>query len=473
VNVATEKLQLGVLEIAKAIKEGSTSSAEVVQSFLDRIRRLDPSLHAFVSVDAEGALRQAERADSELRAGRCLGPLHGVPVVYKDVFHIEGLPNTCGTQSLNYFTSATDATVVKRLREAGTITMGKVTLSELAMGLFGLNEVQGTAINPWTPDRVPGGSSSGCAVAVAAGLAPAAIGTDTGGSIRIPAACCGVAGLKPTDGLVGRSGMMPMCYTLDQVGPMAKRVRDLGPLLSIMAGYDAEDVRSVRHDLPDYLSGCAVSGIRVGVPTLEYFADVSSDISSALAVAFEVMRELGMEVQPVSVPEPQPMINATLTMVRAESAAAHAGRLTDQTDVLQPMLRERLRDGSRITAVAYIDALRVWAAYRKDFVREVFAKVDALVVPCVPEPPPLLREVGAHTEEVTRRLARFGKFMRFFNGLGIPVLALPCGFTSDGIPLGMQIAARPFEDNRLLAIGSAYEAATLWSARWPALARSA
>jgi aspartyl-tRNA(Asn)/glutamyl-tRNA(Gln) amidotransferase subunit A len=178
-----------------------------------------------------------------------------------------------------------------------------------------------------------------------------------------------------------------------------------------------------------------------------------------------------MKIGPVSVPDPQPMMDATLTMVRAESAAAHGQRLSDQPDALQPMLRARLEQGTKITAVAYINALRVWAAYRKEFVRNVFADVDALVVPCVPELPPPLREVVGHTEEASRRLAHFGKFMRLFNGLGIPVLALPCGFTSKGIPLGMQIAARPFEEDKLLAMGSAYEAAAQWFMRWPELAQ--
>lgn len=463
----------GLAELATAIRDGAMTSVDVTRSFLQRIERLDARFRAFVTLDAAGALRQAESLDAKLRTGEPAGPLHGVPLVYKDLFHIDRLPNTCGTRIPHYFSSQSDAFVVRRLRQAGAVTLGKVTLSELAMGLFGLNDVQGTPVNPWAPERVPGGSSSGCGVAVAAGLAVAAIGTDTGGSIRIPAACCGVAGLKPSDGLVGRSGTMPMCYTLDHAGPMARRVRDLAPLLSAMAGHDADDDRSV-HTLPvDYSHARPLQGVRIGVPSNDYFGDVDAVISSAIEEALRVMADFGMQVRPIALPDPQPMIDATLTLVRAESAAEHGRRLGDGSDALQPMLRARLEQGSRIPAVDYVRAYRTWSAYRREFVKEVFAEVDVLVAPSIPELPPPIAEIRAHNEETTRRLNRFGKFMRFFNGLGVPVLAVPCGFSAAGVPLGLQIAGRPFEEATLLTIGSAYEDATRWFMRQPPLAQTA
>jgi aspartyl-tRNA(Asn)/glutamyl-tRNA(Gln) amidotransferase subunit A len=250
-------------------------------------------------------------------------------------------------------------------------------------------------------------------------------------------------------------------------------VRDLAPLLAVMAGYDAGDIRSVRRPARAYLNRSEFRGIRIGMPTNDYFTEVDPEISRAMSEAVKVMTDLGMDIRALALPDPQPMIDATLTMVRAESAAAHRRRLDDNVDALQPMLRARLEQGSKIAAVTYLDAMNVWSTYRKQFVRDVFADMDALIAPSVPEPPPPLHQVERSTDETMSRLAHFGRYMRFFNGLGVPVLAVPCGFTSQGVPLGLQIAGRPFEEDKLLAIGSAYEEVAQWFTREPRLADSA
>ncbi len=420
-----------------------------------------------MAVDAGRALARAEALDAERRAGRSRGPLHGVPVGYKDLCFIRGLPNTCGTVVREYFAPQAECAVSRRLTRAGAITLGKLRCTELAMGTFGINEAQGTPTNPWAPERVPGGSSSGSAVAVAAGLVPAALGTDTGGSIRIPAACCGIVGLKPTYGLVGRSGIMPVSHTLDHVGPMALRVRDVALLLAAMAGVDPGDAASARRPAGDYLAARDVRGLRIGVAAGDYFGDVSAEVAAAIAETARVLRELGMRVEPVTLPDPRPMMEATATIVRAESAAAHGHRLAEHGGQFQPLVRARLEEGLRVTAVAYLQAVALVARLRRSVVRDVFASVDCVLAPVLPERPPLLREVGGSVEQVAGRMARFAKFLRLFNGLGIPVLSLPCGYTEDGVPLGVQLAAPPFEEPRLLAIGAAYEDSRQWFTRRP------
>lgn len=459
----------GVADISAALGSGATTSLQVTRALLERIERLDPAVGAFVGVDAERALARAQALDVERRAGHCRGPLHGVPVAYKDLCFIGGLPNTCGTAMREYFTAEADCTVARRLTRAGAITLGKLACTELAMGTFGINEAQGTPTNPWAPARVPGGSSSGSAVAVAAGLVPAAVGTDTGGSIRIPAACCGIAGLKPTYGLVGRSGIMPVSHSLDHVGPMARRVRDVAALLSAMAGFDAGDAASVRRPASDDLALRDVRGLRIGVAAGDYFADVSAEIATAMEQAQRVLREVGMRVEPVTLPDPRPMMEATATIVRAESAAAHGHRLAGGDAEFQPLVRARLEEGLRVTAAAYLHALAAVARLRQRFVREVFASVDCVLAPVLPERPPLLLEATGPPEQVAGRMARFAKFARLFNGLGIPVLSLPCGYTTDGLPLGMQLAGPPFEEATVLAIGAAYEDSQQWFARRPSL----
>ncbi len=418
--------------------------------YLERIDRLDRQLGAFVAVDAEGALRRAEGLDREVRDGLVRGPLHGVPLAYKDLCFIRGLSNACGldAREADYFTAEADCHVARRLTEAGGVTLGKLAMTQLAMGTFGVNSGHRTPINPWATDRVPGGSSSGCAVAVASGLVPAAIGTDTGGSIRIPAACCGVVGLKPTFGRVDPTGIMPLSPSMDHVGPLARRVRDVGLLFSEMVEDAGEGAMSA-------WAATDVSGLRVAIASDDYFSDVSDDIATGITVAEAVLRDMGIVVERRAIRGVREMMDASATVVRAEAAARH-GMLLHAGVRLDPLVRGRLEEGLQVRSAAYAEARATCACLREEILREVFGAVDVVLSPVIPRRPPLLAEAAGSVEDVVAAMAAFAKFGRFFNGLGIPVLSWPCGYT-DGMPWSLQLATRPFEEGTLLAIGMRYE----------------
>lgn len=463
----------GTIEaLAAEIRAGRVSAAEATDACLARIERFDPTLRAFITVDAEGARRVAKERDAELAASRPRGPLHGVPLAYKDLCFLRGLPASCGTRTREYFIAERECATAARLTAAGAITLGKLNMAELALGPFGDNVHHGHVQNPWGRGRCAGGSSSGSGAAVAAGLAPGALGTDTGGSIRLPAACCGVVGLKPTYGRVSRAGVMALSWSNDHVGPLTRTVRDAALLLRVMAGPDPDDPTSSRRPVPDYLEGIArdLHGLRVGVPENYYFDGVDRGIVEAVQEAAQQLARLGATRVALRVPDPQPLVDVTGLITRAESAAIHARILKERPHELGSVVRARLEVGLHISAHDYLQALRLRARMARQFVREVFAVVDVLVAPTIPEPAPLLAEItGAPVEAVIARMARFSRLTRPFNGLGLPVLALPCGFSREGLPLGLQIAGRPFDEATVLGVGHVYEQAAGWSTRRPAL----
>jgi aspartyl-tRNA(Asn)/glutamyl-tRNA(Gln) amidotransferase subunit A len=460
----------GLVALADALNAGAVSAVAVTRGALERIERLNPLLHAFATLDANRALAHAAVLDSERQAGRARGPLHGVPIAYKDLCRVRGVPNRCGIGDASYFKHARDATVVRRLAGAGAVALGTLAMTPLAMGTFGVNEIEGTPINPWVPDRAPGGSSSGCGVALAARLVAGAVGTDTGGSIRLPAACCAVVGLKPTFGRVSRAGVMPLSASLDHVGPMARRVRDVALLLSVMAGRDARDAATARQRPPSMVPPSGVRGLRVGLPGHAYFEEVEPVVRAAVAEAARVLADLGAVVATVVVPDPRPLVQASATVVRAETAAHHEPLLQAPGVTLPEFVRHRLHTGLGVSAVDYLRALASCAEHRARFVREAFATVDALLLPTTPELPPTLGEVIGPLADVNERMASFSRFSRLFNALGIPVLALPGGFTDAGVPLGLQLAGRPFDETTVLRLGASYEEAAGWYRRRPAAA---
>ena len=459
--------------LAADIRARRISAAEATDACLARIERLDPTLRAFISVDAEGARRAAKERDAELGAGRLRGPLHGVPLAYKDLCFLRGLPTSCGTRTKEYFIAERDCTAASRLAAAGAITLGKLNMAELALGAFGDNPHHGHVQNPWSVGRCAGGSSSGSGAAVAAGLALGALGTDTGGSIRMPAACCGIVGLKPTYGRVSRAGVMALSWSNDHVGPMTRTVRDAALLLRVMAGPDPDDATSSPRPVPDYLQGIArdLGGLRVGVPENYYFEGVDRAIVEAVEEVARQLARLGATRVPFRVPDPQPLVDVTGLITRAESAAIHARIAKERPHELGPVVRARLEVGFHISAHDYLQALRLRARIAREFVRRVFADVDVLVAPTVPEPaPPLVEVTGAPVGAVIARMGRFSRLTRPFNGLGLPALSLPCGFSRDGLPLGLQIAGRPFDEPTVLRVGHVYEQTAGWFTRRPALA---
>jgi aspartyl-tRNA(Asn)/glutamyl-tRNA(Gln) amidotransferase subunit A len=446
--------------LATAIQARQISAVEITEACLARIERFDGMLRSFITVDPEGARRAAKERDAELASGRGRGPLHGVPLAHKDLCHLRGLPTSCGTRTPEYFVADRDCTAAARLAAAGAITLGKLNMSELALGPFGDNAHHGHVRNPWRAGHCSGGSSSGSGAAVAAGLAFGAIGTDTGGSIRLPAACCGVVGIKPTYGRVSRAGAMALSWSNDHIGPLARTVRDCALLLGIMAGHDRDDATSSRRVVPDYLATIehGPGGLRVGVPENYYFDGVDAEIVAAVRGAVARLAEHGAQVVELRVPDPAPIGDTTGLVSRAESATIHARVVKERPHELQAVVRRRLEVGLQVSAHDYLQALRLRARWTREFVRQVFVEVDVLVTPTTPEPAPALADVTAvPVPEVLRRMGSFTRFTRPFNGLGLPALSIPCGFSSAGLPLALQVVGRPFDEATVLRVGRAWE----------------
>ena len=461
---------LTLTELAAAIAAGKISAAEATQACLDRIARLDSRLRTFITLDGAAALARARALDADLAAGRRRGPLHGVPLAHKDLCHVRGLPTSCGTRSAEYFTGETECTAVARLAAAGAVTLGKLNMSELALGPFGDNPHHGNVDNPWKPGHVSGGSSSGSGAAVAAGLALGALGSDTGGSIRLPAACCGIVGLKPTYGRVSRAGAMPLSWSLDHLGPMARTVRDTALMLEIIAGQDEHDATSSPRPVGALVAALdrPPVGVRVALPENYYFDGVTPEVRAAVETAARVLAALGVQVQPLRLPDPATATDVANILARAESAAIHTRVLRERPHELGAAVRSRLEVGLHISAHDYLQAGRLRARLTREFVAEVFAEVDAVLAPAIPEPAPALAAVTAGSaDEVVRRMGRFSRLTRPFNVLGLPVIALPCGASADGRPLGLQIVGRPFDESTVLRLAHAYEQATDWHLRRP------
>jgi aspartyl-tRNA(Asn)/glutamyl-tRNA(Gln) amidotransferase subunit A len=461
-----------IASLGDAIAARRLSPVEVVRTCLARVERLDGRLHAFVALDAAGALATAERLEGEAAAGRGRGPLHGIPVAHKDLCAVPGFASACGTRTREYFISEHPCTAAARLTEAGAVTLGKLNMTELALGPFGDNAHTGDVDNPWRHGHCAGGSSSGSAAAVAAGLVLGAIGTDTGGSIRLPAACCGVVGLKPTYGRVSRAGAMPLSWSMDHLGPIARTVRDAALLLGVMAGADRRDATASPRRVPDFVAALArgARGVRIGVPENYYFDDIDPEMEAGVRVAIGALGGLGAAVKSLRVPDPEGMVSVSTVIARAESAAVHARLLKERPQELQPVVRARLEVGLRIAAHDYLQALRLRARLTRRFLADVFGEVDVLATPVIPEPAPALAAATAGSvHDVVKRMGRFSRLTRPFNGLGLPAVSVPCGFSRDGRPLALQIVGRPFAEATVLAVGHAYEQAAGWHARVPPL----
>ena len=456
--------------LAEGIRARRISPVEVVERCLARIRRSDGRLRAFIHLDEEGALAAARALESDAAAGRWRGPLHGVPLGFKDLCHLHGLPTSCGTRTPEYFVSAQECSAARRLLDAGAISLGKLNMTELALGAFGDNAHHGDVGNPWVAGHAAGGSSSGSAAGVAAGFFAGAVGSDTGGSIRLPAGCCGVVGLKPTYGRVSRAGAMVLSWSMDHLGPLAWTARDAALMLKVMAGSDPADATASRRAVPDYAAGIegGVAGVRIGLPENYFFEGVDEEIAAAVRQAARQLEDLGARVSEIRVPDPRAMTDVAMLITRAEASTVHARVFRERPQDLQPMVRARLQVGFGISAYDYLQALRLRAKLTRAFVREVFAEVDVLLTPVIPEPAPALAPLkAAAVDEFNARGGRFSRLTRPFNGLGLPALSVPCGFTAAGLPLGFQAVGRPFDESLLLRLGHTYQEAAGWHRRRP------
>jgi len=451
-----------IRELGKRYRARQLSPVEVTRAMLARIEKLDPALNAFVTLTADRALADARAAEEYLRRGDDR-PLLGIPVAHKDIYCTRGIRTTGGSALLADWVPDEDATCVQRWQAAGTVMLGKLITHEFAFGLQFPGHRFPPARNPWNRDHIPGGSSSGSGAALAAGLVHGATGSDTGGSIRGPAAFCGIVGLKPTYGRCSRAGVLTLSWTLDHTGPMARTVEDCALLLQPLAGHDPLDPASSRAPIDDYLAtiGRDVRGLRIAVPRNFFFEGVDPEVARAFEEAMVTMRQLGVEVRDVQIPSLAAAPSFLLIML-AEAYAYHERDLRTHPELYGNVLRERLMAGGLVTASEYVQAQRIRAQIAHE-VAAVLREVDMLATPTA------LFPALPFTRALDPELGFPRSNMPPFNITGSPTLALPCGFSSSGLPLSLQLSGRPFEESTVLRAGHAYEQATTWHTRRPSV----
>ena len=462
-----------VSDIAALYRAGDVSPVEAAKEALQRIERLDPAINSFVTVTAEHALEQARQAEREMAAGRFRGPLHGIPYAAKDMLDTRGIRTTIGSGTMTSNVPGQDAAVIECLERAGAVLIGKAGLHEWAYGITSDNPHFGPVRNPWDTRRIPGGSSGGSAAAVAAGICPIAIGSDTGGSIRIPAALCGVAGLKPTFGRVSRFGAFPLGHTLDTLGPFGTCVKDTAIAYAAVAGADPRDPVSSREPVlaPELGEVPDLAGTSVGVPDRFFFDGLVGDVEEAARRAVKLLNDLGATVTEVPVPDIELANSLHRLILLAEASSVHRARFETSRQDYGPDVRSLLDQGLFVLASDYLDAQRLRRRFCESF-DAVFESVDALVAPAIPIPTArvgqLTIDVGGHPENVRLAVTRN---VRAINLTGLPVLTVPCGFHRDQMPIGLQIVGPRFREDRVLRIGHAYEQAAGWHRKLPPMVR--
>ena len=459
---ASQVAELGVGELGRLFRKRKLSPVEVVAAVFERVKCFDGQVNAFIRLCEEAAVAEAKRAEEEIGSGNWRGPLHGVPFAVKDLIDAAGIPTTAGSLVWKEFRPTEDAPVVQRLKQAGAILVGKLNLHELAFGITSRNPHFGNILNPWDLSASCGGSSSGSAAALAAGFVPLTLGTDTGGSIRIPCALCGVVGVKPTYGLVSRKGVVPLAWSMDHVGPMARQVEDIALALSAMTreppGGPA-DSRQGQGD-PGGIAHGDFKKLVVGLPTSHFYEGLREDIKHGVLAAVDNLKSMGARIREIAIPDIVAADRAAFTILFSEAAACLETHARKRPRDVSETVLDNVRLGMTIPATRYIQALRVRSKTVGDMQR-IFSEIDLLVVPAtmVDAHPIAAEEVavgGGRTVDVRSAMTRY---TRFFNLTGNPVLCLPCGFSSRKLPIGMQMVAAPFQEKRLLAIGSAYQKA--------------
>ena len=459
---AADLCWLGIGELGRRYRAREVSPVDVATAHLAAIEKLDKTLNSYVTVTADRALADARVAETAIRAGNA-GPLAGIPIAYKDLYATRGILTTGGSALLADWVPDHDSTCVTRLQQAGMVMLGKLTTPEFAFGIQFPGHRFPPARNPWNIDHIPGGSSSGSGAALAAGLAVGALGSDTGGSIRGPAAFCGIVGLKPTYGRVSRAGVLTLSWTLDHTGPMARSVEDCALMLQALAGYDAADPASSREPVTDYTASLrqGIRGLKVGIPRDYFFHDINAEVGKAFESAMGTLKELGAEVREVKIPSIW-AAPAFMVIMLTEAFSYHARDLRERPHLYGDVLREKLMAGGLFTADEYVQAQRLRARLRGDMHR-VLADVDVLATPTAPVTAPAFSAVLDPNFPFAR------SNMAPFNMSGLPTLALPCGFAANGLPVSLQLSGRPFDEATILRAGHAYEQATDWHRRRPSV----
>ncbi len=459
----TDIAGLSLEDAARAIAARQLSSVEATTACLDRLQGIGADLNVVAGLDRQAALDAAAAADADLAANGPLGPLHGVPLAHKDMYYRAGRESGCGTAVRQGFIPNVTSTALTRLDQAGALDIARLNMVEFALGTSGHNSFTGDVKNPWNPAHVTGGSSSGSGAAVAARTIYAALGSDTGGSIRLPAACCGVVGLKPTMGRVSRYAAMPLCTTFDTVGPLTRTVRDAALMLSVLAGHDPRDPASVDRPVPDYLASveAGVAGLRIAVPGNFFFDTASPDLRALLDAAIDQFTRLGAEIVEVTIPRIELANPLTTLIIVAEAAALHRQRLTTRRDDYGTQTLTRMLPGLMVPTADYIDALNLRYTVLAAFNEAVFSKADMLFAPTVPVPVPSFDEMGeVGSAGFMAAIGAIGHCTRPFNYLGLPAISVPVGFATNGLPAAFQLAGKPFDEARLLQAARAYERET-------------
>lgn len=440
---------ISIAEASDLLRRKEISPVDLTTSCLARIEQLNPTINAFITVMHDSALAQARAAEAEIRAGKWRGPLHGIPIGLKDLIDTAGVKTTCGSALFKDRVPTEDAEIVRRLKDAGAVLIGKQNMQEFAYGGTSTSSHFGPVHNPWDVDRIAGGSSGGSAAAVATGMCLGAIGTDTGGSVREPAAFCGIVGLKPTYGRVSTRGVFPLSPSLDHVGPLCRDVVDTALLLQAIAGYDRLDTTSVDWPVDSYAEAfIAKTKPRIGVVRRPFFNDLDPEIENAIDEALKQLGNLSADVIEIDLPP-------TPTAVQGpEVYAVHAKYLTTSAELYGRWIRERLKQAATVDTVAYVEARQELDRVRR-FVGDVFKKVDLLVTPTTPGPPITITEALNMSPDPAGEL--WLRNTRPFNAYGLPTISIPCGFTRAGLPIGLQLAGPNFSEASLLSFAYAFE----------------
>ena len=464
-------LHASIAQLTAQIRKGEVSTVELIEATFQAIDQCEPQLNAFITVFREESLEGARQAEAEIRSGKDLGPLHGIPIALKDIICVEGTRSTAGSNFFSEESPQFDAALVSKLKDAGAIIIGKTNLHEFAFGVTTENPHFGATANPWDTSRVPGGSSGGSAAAVVAGCCAGALGSDTGGSIRIPAAVCGHVGLKPTYGRISVRGVIELAQSLDSVGPMCRYVHDVALMMNALAGYDPRDVHSENQPVPDYTEGLdqPIRGRRAGIPKQHFFDNLHPEVERTVGDAIEVLEGLGVEVVELDLPSVEAGHEVTLTLLMAEAGYFHRQRLAEHREDYGVDVRELLERGLSLSASDYVKVVRVQEIAKREFVG-AFEEVDCILSPTVPIPAPLrsTHDLSGGSES-NRIRPRLTQNTRLFNLLGLPSISVPCGFaqveasdSGEGLPVGLQICGPWWSEKTLLQVAHAYERATPW-----------
>jgi aspartyl-tRNA(Asn)/glutamyl-tRNA(Gln) amidotransferase subunit A len=464
-------LHSSIAQLAELIRRGEISPVELIEITFQAIDQSKPELNAFITLFREESLESARQAETEIQRGEDRGPLHGIPIALKDIICVAGTRSTCGSKFFSDESPQFDATLVSKLKRAGAIIIGKTNLHEFAFGVTTENPHFGATANPWDTSRVPGGSSGGSAAAIVAGFCAGALGSDTGGSIRIPAAVCGHVGLKPTYGRISVHGVIELAQSLDCVGPMCRHVHDVAVMMNVLAGYNACDVHSEDQPVPDYTEGLdrPIGSRKAGIPKQHFFDNLDPEIERAVGEAIKVLEGLGVEISEIDLPSVEAGHEATLTIVMAEASHFHQQWLEDHRADYGVDVREVLEAGLSLLALDYVKAVRAREIARREF-SQTYERVDFIVSPTTAIPAPLRSTHDlSGSSESNRIRPRLTQNTRLFNLLGSPSISVPCGFTEERLPIGLQIAGKWWSEKMLLQVAHAYERATTWHTMRPAL----